>query len=67
MTVKNFSRAELEAIKFASDEGLTPTVYFGFGKLTYGDMAEELLEAKDEILRLRHLITVNSLLMDAHA
>lgn len=54
--MKNFSRGELEAIKMAATEGLLPHGFMGFGKVSPGDLADQLLRTMDENAQLQHTL-----------
>ena len=53
---RRFSRTEIEEIRIASEGGLLPMGYMGFGKIQFHDLAAQLLAAMDEVERLESAI-----------
>jgi hypothetical protein len=48
---RRFSRAEIEQIRIASENHLLPVGYMGLGRVSFHDLAAQILEAMDEIER----------------
>jgi hypothetical protein len=57
---RRFDRAELEAIRIASREGLLPSGYMGLGRVCFHDLAEQLLASLDEADHLSRTLAVNA-------
>lgn len=57
---RNFTRDEIEAIHIASEEGLLPYGFMGFGKICFHEVAEQLLTSMEEVERLTRILAVNT-------
>mgnify|MGYP001125756082 CR=1 FL=1 len=58
---RRFSRAEIEEIRIASEGGLLPMGYMGFGKIQFHDLAAQLLAALDKVEQMESVVEARAL------